>query len=133
MGGIIDLIEDVFEVAWDAVTDFVAVVWDEVVMPILEEVFSSVLPCEEAAGQLNWLKWLECGTEANFIYTNCCELPEGNYKIGVTTSKNFVVEGEVNSSCFTFQGPATIPDGAEPSDCPEDLQFFVCGSEDCPS
>ena len=99
--------------------------------PLLEEVVSSLLPCEIAQATQTVLKWVKCGTEEEFIYTECCELPEEiNYTPGITTTNNFILP-EPSSACYTFVEPAQLPEGIETAGCPEFVVPLNCGDEDC--
>ena len=101
------------------------------ITPLVEEVVSSLLPCEAAQETQQVLKWVKCGTEEEFIYTECCELPEeANYTPGVTTTNNFILP-EPSSACYTFVGPAQLPEGIETAGCPEFVLPLNCGDEAC--
>ena len=101
------------------------------ITPLLEEVVSSLLPCETAEATQQVLKWVKCGTEEEFIYTECCELPEeNNYTPGVTTTNNFILP-EPSEDCYTFVGPAQLPEDVETVGCPEFVVPLNCGEEPC--
>lgn len=101
------------------------------ITPLVEEVVSSLLPCEAAQETQQVLKWVKCDTEEDFIYTECCELPEeNNYTPGITTTNNFILP-EPSSACYTFVGPAQLPEGVETAGCPEFVIPLNCGEEPC--
>ena len=102
------------------------------ITPLVEQVVSSLLPCEEAQEVFAWLRWVKCGTEDEFIYTPCCELPEeASYTPGVTTTNNFILP-EPSSACYTFEAPSELPEGVEAAGCPEGVVLLNCEeSEEC--
>ena len=101
------------------------------ITPLVEEVVSSLLPCEAAQETQQVLKWVKCDTEEEFIYTDCCELPEeNNYTPGVTTTNNFLLP-EPSADCYTFVGPAQLPEDVETVGCPEFVIPLNCGEEPC--
>jgi len=100
-------------------------------IPLPEQVFSSELPCEEAQELQQTLQWVKCGTEEEFIYTNCCELPDGSvYTPGLTTTNNFILE-EPSADCYTFVSPAQLPEGVDEVGCPEFVVLYNCEEEPC--
>jgi hypothetical protein len=99
--------------------------------PLLSQVFSSLAPCEEAEELFNYLRWRKCGSEDEFIYTICCELPEGEvYTAGVTTTNNFALE-EPSADCYTFEAPSELPEGVIEAGCPEFVVQLSCDEEPC--
>ena len=99
--------------------------------PLLSQVFSSLAPCEEAEELFNYLRWRKCESEDEFIYTLCCELPEGEvYTAGVTTTNNFLLE-EPSADCYTFEAPSELPEGVVEAGCPEFVVALNCGEEPC--
>ena len=99
--------------------------------PLPSQVFSSLAPCEEAQELFNYLRWRKCGSEDEFIYTLCCELPEGEvYTAGVTTTNNFILE-EPSADCYTFEAPSELPEGVVEAGCPEFVVPLNCSEEPC--
>lgn len=102
------------------------------ITPLVEQVVSSVLPCDVAQENFAYLRWVKCGTEDEFIYTPCCELPEEtSYTPGATTTNNFILP-EPSSACYTFEAPSELPEGVEAVGCPEGVVLLNCEeSEEC--
>tara|TARA_R110002020_G_scaffold397675_2_gene607788 strand:- start:80 stop:970 length:891 start_codon:yes stop_codon:yes gene_type:complete len=100
------------------------------ITPLVEQVVSSFSPCEEAQETQQVLKWVKCDTAEEFIYTECCFSEEITYTPGVTTTNNFILP-EPSSACYTFVGPAQLPEEAEVVGCPEFVVPLNCSEEPC--